>query len=186
MRVARCCAEQAPAYRPSMKSKYPDWAGQWKLGMPVRWDPSKPPGRTSRRCRLLGYIPRKTASCMPLPLKQNRRLGDGFPKLGSGQTGCKWCTRPRRPRASLSCRTPCELTLEVSEISATFTCRGYQPQTISVQSEGGVLVCRPVCPEPSACRSPASRGIQAHRERTGRRGRQPVRLRLSGRARLLA
>ena len=38
-----------------------------------------------------------------------------------------------------TCRTPCELTLQVAELSATFTRRGYQPQTISVHSEGGVL-----------------------------------------------
>jgi hypothetical protein len=47
-----------------------------------------------------------------------------------------------------SCRTPCELTLEVSEISATFTRRGYQPQTISVQSEGGVLSAARFVPNP--------------------------------------
>ena len=47
-----------------------------------------------------------------------------------------------------SCRTPCELTLEVSEISATFTRKGYQPQTISVQSEGGVLSAARFVPNP--------------------------------------
>src|SRR5262249_30986560 len=34
-----------------------------------------------------------------------------------------------------SCRTPCELTLEVAELSATFAHKGYQPQTIAVRSE---------------------------------------------------
>jgi hypothetical protein len=34
-----------------------------------------------------------------------------------------------------SCRTPCELMLNVSELSATFTHKGYQPQTIAVGSE---------------------------------------------------
>jgi len=34
-----------------------------------------------------------------------------------------------------SCRTPCELTLDVAELSATFAHKGYQPQTISVRSE---------------------------------------------------
>jgi hypothetical protein len=34
-----------------------------------------------------------------------------------------------------SCRTPCELTLDVAEVSATFAHKGYQPQTISVRSE---------------------------------------------------
>ena len=33
------------------------------------------------------------------------------------------------------CRTPCELTLDVAELSATFAHKGYQPQTISVRSE---------------------------------------------------
>jgi hypothetical protein len=31
--------------------------------------------------------------------------------------------------AGQSCRTPCELNLQVAEVSATFTRRGYQPQT---------------------------------------------------------
>jgi hypothetical protein len=30
------------------ESKYPDWAGQWRLGPPTRWDPSKPPGRAQQ------------------------------------------------------------------------------------------------------------------------------------------
>jgi hypothetical protein len=34
-----------------------------------------------------------------------------------------------------SCRTPCELTLDVAELSATFARKGYQPQTIAVRSE---------------------------------------------------
>jgi hypothetical protein len=33
-----------------------------------------------------------------------------------------------------SCRTPCELTLDVAELSATFAHKGYQPQTIAVRS----------------------------------------------------
>src|SRR5215470_13251598 len=27
------------------ESKYPDWNGQWKLGIPAKWDPAKPPAR---------------------------------------------------------------------------------------------------------------------------------------------
>jgi hypothetical protein len=34
-----------------------------------------------------------------------------------------------------SCRTPCELTLDVAELSATFAHKGYQPQTVAVRSE---------------------------------------------------
>ena len=26
------------------ESKYPDWSGQWRLGPPTKWDPTKPPG----------------------------------------------------------------------------------------------------------------------------------------------
>jgi hypothetical protein len=47
-----------------------------------------------------------------------------------------------------SCRTPCELTVEVSEISATFTHKGYQPQTISVHLEEGVLSAARFIPNP--------------------------------------
>jgi len=27
------------------ESKYPDWSGEWRLGPPAKWDPSKPPAR---------------------------------------------------------------------------------------------------------------------------------------------
>jgi hypothetical protein len=37
--------------------------------------------------------------------------------------------------AGKTCRTPCELTLELAERSVTFTHKGYQPQTITVRSE---------------------------------------------------
>ena len=47
-----------------------------------------------------------------------------------------------------SCRTPCGLTVEVSEISATFTHRGYQPQTISVHVEEGVMSAARFVPNP--------------------------------------
>ena len=42
-----------------------------------------------------------------------------------------------------TCRTPCELTLEVAELSATFVHKGYQPQTISVRSETSGLFSAP-------------------------------------------
>jgi hypothetical protein len=47
-----------------------------------------------------------------------------------------------------TCRTPCELNLQVAEVSATFTRRGYQPQTISVRSEGGVFSAAQFVPNP--------------------------------------
>jgi hypothetical protein len=42
-----------------------------------------------------------------------------------------------------TCRTPCELTLEVAELSATFALKGYQPETISVRSETSGVVSTP-------------------------------------------
>src|SRR5271165_7480914 len=47
-----------------------------------------------------------------------------------------------------TCRTPCELTLEVAELSVTFTRKGYQQQTISVHSEGGLLSAGQFSPNP--------------------------------------
>jgi hypothetical protein len=48
-----------------------------------------------------------------------------------------------------TCRTPCKLTLEVAEVSATFALKGYQPQTISVHSESsGVLSTPGFVPNP--------------------------------------
>jgi hypothetical protein len=47
-----------------------------------------------------------------------------------------------------TCRTPCELTLEVAEVSATFTRKGYQPQTIPVKSEGGIFSTPGFAPNP--------------------------------------
>jgi hypothetical protein len=50
--------------------------------------------------------------------------------------------------ARQTCRTPCELTLEGAELSVTFTRRGYQQQTISVHSEGGVFSAAEFAPNP--------------------------------------
>jgi len=48
-----------------------------------------------------------------------------------------------------TCRTPCELTVQVSpELPATFALKGYQPQTISVRSESGVLSAPRFVPNP--------------------------------------
>ena len=47
-----------------------------------------------------------------------------------------------------SCRTPCELTLNVAELSATFAHKGYQPQTIAVRSESSVLSGASFVPNP--------------------------------------
>jgi hypothetical protein len=42
-----------------------------------------------------------------------------------------------------TCRTPCELTLKVAEVSATFALKGYQPQTISVRSDSSGVFSTP-------------------------------------------
>jgi PEGA domain len=39
-----------------------------------------------------------------------------------------------------TCRTPCELKLQVAELSATFALKGYQPQTVAVHSEKSPLL----------------------------------------------
>ena len=48
-----------------------------------------------------------------------------------------------------TCRTPCELTIQVSpELAATFALKGYQPRTISVRSESGVISAPRWIPNP--------------------------------------
>jgi hypothetical protein len=42
--VLALCAT-VPGAQAFDESKYPDWNGQWKLGIPAKWDPSKPPAR---------------------------------------------------------------------------------------------------------------------------------------------
>ena len=42
-----------------------------------------------------------------------------------------------------SCRTPCELKLEVAELSATFALKGYQPQTVAVHTESSPVLSPP-------------------------------------------
>ena len=47
-----------------------------------------------------------------------------------------------------TCRTPCELNLEVAELSATFALKGYQPQTVAVHSEKSLLSSPKFAPNP--------------------------------------
>jgi hypothetical protein len=42
-----------------------------------------------------------------------------------------------------TCRTPCELKLEVAELSATFALKGYRPETVAVHSEGSRWLSSP-------------------------------------------
>jgi hypothetical protein len=65
-----------------------------------------------------------------------------FLKSSPAKTALRFESVPPGAQVKVSgqtCRTPCELTLEVAELSVTFTRRGYQQQTISVHSEGGVF-----------------------------------------------
>jgi hypothetical protein len=47
-----------------------------------------------------------------------------------------------------TCRTPCELTLEVAEVSATFAHKGYHPQTVTVRPETSVFSAPQFVPNP--------------------------------------
>ena len=47
-----------------------------------------------------------------------------------------------------TCRTPCELKLEVAELSATFALKGYQPETVAVHSEGSRFSSPQFTPNP--------------------------------------
>ena len=47
-----------------------------------------------------------------------------------------------------TCRTPCELKLEVAELSATFALKGYQPQPVAVHSEKSLLSSPKFAPNP--------------------------------------
>src|SRR5262249_55694139 len=47
-----------------------------------------------------------------------------------------------------TCRTPCELKLEVAELSATFALKGYQPQDVAVHSEKSLLSPTKFTPNP--------------------------------------
>jgi hypothetical protein len=42
-----------------------------------------------------------------------------------------------------TCRTPCELKVEVAELSATFALKGYQPETVVVHPERSGLLSKP-------------------------------------------
>jgi hypothetical protein len=47
-----------------------------------------------------------------------------------------------------TCRTPCELKLELAELSATFALKGYEPQTVAVHSEKSLLLFPKFAPNP--------------------------------------
>jgi len=67
--------------------------------------------------------------------------------------------------AGQSCRTPCELTLPVADVSATFALKRYQPQTIAVHSEGGgVFSTAQFAPNP--VHADLARGVASAEPRT--------------------
>jgi PEGA domain len=58
-------------------------------------------------------------------------------KTSAATTALRFESVPRGAEVKVSgqtCRTPCELKLEVAELSATFALKGYQPQTVAVHS----------------------------------------------------
>src|SRR3984893_12055536 len=74
-----------------------------------------------------------------------------FLKSSSATTALRFESVPPGAEVKVSgqtCRTPCELTLQVAELSVTFTRRGYQPQTIAVHPEGGVFSAPRIVPNP--------------------------------------
>jgi hypothetical protein len=67
--------------------------------------------------------------------------------------------------AGQNCRTPCELTLPVADVSATFALKGYQRQTIAVHSEGGgVFSTAQFAPNP--VHADLQRGVASAQPRT--------------------
>jgi PEGA domain len=62
-----------------------------------------------------------------------------------------------------TCRTPCELKLEVAELSATFALKGYESETVAVHSERSLLSSPKFAPNP----------VQAELRRVGASARRP-------------
>ena len=81
---------------------------------------------------------------------------------------CGWNSVPPGAEvkvAGQSCRTPCELTLPVADISASFALKGYQRQTIVVHSEGGgVFSTAKFAPNP--VHADLQRGVASAQPRT--------------------
>jgi hypothetical protein len=69
-----------------------------------------------------------------------------FLKSSAGTTALRFESVPSGAEVKVSgqtCRTPCELKLEVAELSATFALKGYQPQTVAVHSETSPVLSPP-------------------------------------------
>jgi hypothetical protein len=74
-----------------------------------------------------------------------------FLKPSPAKTALRFESVPPGAQVKVSgqtCRTPCELTLEVAELSVTFTRKGYQQQTVPVHPGGGILSGAEFAPNP--------------------------------------
>ena len=76
-------ATAAQAHDPS---KYPDWAGQWRISGGNRWDPTKPTGRGQQAPLTAEYQKVFEASLA------DQRLG------GPGNDPSSWCSPTGMPR----------------------------------------------------------------------------------------
>ncbi len=99
-----------------------------------------------------------------------------FLKSSPAKTSLRFESAPPGAQVKVSgqtCRTPCELTLDVAELSVTFTHKGYQQQTISVRSNGGVFSAAQFAPNPvHADLLPAASAKNRVRENVAAEGRQ--------------
>jgi hypothetical protein len=74
-----------------------------------------------------------------------------FLKSSPATTALRFESAPPGAEVKVSgqtCRTPCELKLEMAELSATFALKGYQPQTVAVHSEKSLLSPPKFTPNP--------------------------------------
>ena len=74
-----------------------------------------------------------------------------FLKSSSATTALRFESVPPGAEVKVSgqtCRTPCELKLEVAELSATFALKGYQPETVAVHSDGSRFSAPQFTPNP--------------------------------------
>src|SRR3954470_3902391 len=65
-----------------------------------------------------------------------------FLKSSPATTALRFESVPAGAQVKVSgqtCRTPCELKLEIAELSATFALKGYEPQTVAVHSDKSLL-----------------------------------------------
>src|SRR5437868_8337852 len=77
--------------------------------------------------------------------------GLNFLKSSPGSTALRLESVPPGAEVKVSgqtCRTPCELKLEVAELSATFALKGYQPETVAVHSDGSRFSAPQFTPNP--------------------------------------